>query len=334
MDPSHRSLRVGAAAIACALVFRLFSTGVLDSVASWLTQPNIVAFLTYLETGRNVRFSASSEVFLEYSPESPAPMIWQLPEEPALPTFSEEDIELVDLYYSCSLRPDLEELLKAPLNWDLSTNIPTVLILHTHTTESYTQNGESYVESSDYRTLDENYNMLSIGDRVAEILTENGITVLHDRALHDYPSYNGSYTDARKSIIQYLEEYPTICLVLDLHRDASDTANGQLRTVASVDGVTCAQLMLVMGTNAAGQSHDHWQENLSLALKLQAQLERQAPGITRPTVLRSQRFNQDLSAGALLVEVGAAGNTHPEALLAAEELAKAIVALAKGTEGA
>lgn len=331
MDQHHNSLRVGAAAILCALVFRLFSTGVLDSVACWLTQPNIAAFLTYLETGRNVRFSASSEVFWEFSAESPAPAA---PEETVLPTFCAEDVSLLNMYYACSLRPDLDELLTQPLDWDLTVREPTVLILHTHTTESYTQLAEAYVESSDYRTLDENYNMLSIGDRVGEILTENGITVLHDRELHDYPSYNGSYTDARKAIQQYLEDYPTIQLVLDLHRDASDTSSGQLRTVASVEGNTSAQLMLVMGTNAAGLTHDNWQDNLSIALKLQVQLERQSPGITRPTILRSQRFNQDLSTGALLVEVGAAGNTHAEALLAAEQLANAIVALAKGTESA
>ena len=130
----------------------------------------------------------------------------------------------------------------------------------------------------------------------------------------------------------YLEKYPTIRLVLDLHRDASDGANGQLRTEVALGDETCAQLMLVMGTNASGQSHEHWQENFHLALKLQAQLERQVPGITRPTILRAQRFNQDLSPGALLVEVGAAGNTHAEALTAVEVLAKTILDLSNGTQ--
>lgn len=332
MDLQRKSLRLGAAAILCAMVFRFFSCGVLDSVVSWLTQPHIAAFLTYLETGRDVRFSVSQEVFSDGFVESPPPVIPEATQEtePApLPAFS--DASGIEMYYACSRRPDIEALLQQPLTWDLATGDPTVLILHTHTTESYTKSGEDYTESSAYRTLDENYNMVSIGDRVAQILEQSGITVLHDRELHDYPSYNGSYTDARKSIQAYLEEYPTIQLVLDLHRDASDGANGQLRTAASVDGETSAQLMLVMGTDASGLTHDHWEENLALALKLYAQLELQAPGITRPIVLRSQRFNQDLSTGALLVEVGAAGNTHAEALLAAEQLADAIAALAKGT---
>ena len=107
---------------------------------------------------------------------------------------------------------------------------------------------------------------------------------------------------------------------------AAGEGRNQMRTSAAVDGQASAQLMLVMGTN-----YDTYEENLSLALKVHAQLEAQCPGITRPLQLRAARFNQDLSPGALLVEVGAAGNTHPEAHRAAEQLAKAIVALADGT---
>lgn len=323
MDQQHRALRVGLTAILCALVFRFFSGGMPARIASWLTQPNTAAFLTYLETGRDVRFSASSEVFSPDFMESPAPAIPE-PTEPPIPSFS--DPESVDVYYASTKDPDIGALLAQPLEWDLTGDEPSVLILHTHSTESYTKNEETYKETASWRTLDESYNMLSIGDRVRQLLAENGINAIQDRELHDYPSYNGSYTDARKSIQAYLKEYPTIQMVLDLHRDASEGANGQLRTAATVNGETSAQLMLVLGTN-----HDNYEQNLSLALKLHAQLETQAPGITRPLQLRASRFNQDLSSGALLIEVGAAGNTHAEALLAAEQLAQAITALARGT---
>lgn len=322
MNRYQRSRRVGLAAILCALVFRLLSAGLPEKIAAFLMDPNIAPFLIYLETGRDVRFSASTEVFAPHFAESPPPWMPE-PEEPALPVFSGEEIQL---YNTSSKEPDTLSLLGSPLSWDLTQEGPAVLILHTHTTESYTKAGEDYVESAAWRTLDENYNMLSIGKRVAEILEENGIEVLRDEEMHDYPSYNGSYVDARKSIQAILEEHPTIKMVLDLHRDAAGTGANQLRTYALVAGQTAAQLMLVMGTN-----YDTWQDNLSLGLKLQAQLERQAPGITRPVNIRASRFNQDLCPGALLVEVGAAGNTHAEALLAAEELARAIVALAKGT---
>lgn len=325
MDPHSKALRTGSAAIACAIVFRL--------AALWPVQVHTAPVPSETETGRDVRFSASREVFWEWESAAPLLPAQPAPEEPVLPAFSPEDAVLTDMYYACSLRPDLGALLSLPLSWNLADTEPRVLILHTHTTESYTQRKEPYVESADYRTLDESYNMLSIGSIVAGILSDNGIGVVHDRQLHDYPSYNGSYNDARKSILSYLEQFPGIELVLDLHRDAADTENGQLRPLVTLAGEAVAQLMLVMGTDESGLSHEHWQENLSLALKLQAQLERQAPGITRPTILRAQRFNQDLSPGALLVEVGAAGNTHEEARRAAEQLAHAIVALAKGTVG-
>lgn len=322
MDQYQRSRRVGIAAILCALVCRLLSGGVPEKIAAFLTNPNIAPFLIYLETGRDVRFSASEAVFAPHFAESPPPWIPE-PTEPALPVFAGEKIEL---YNTSSKKPDTDSLLEAPLSWDLADGDPRVLILHTHTTESYTKAGEDYKESAAWRTLDENYNMLSIGKRVAQILEEHGIGVIRDEQMHDYPSYNGSYVDARKAIQSFLEEYPSIQMVLDLHRDAAGTGKRQLRTLAQVAGQSAAQLMLVMGTN-----YDTWQENLSLAVKLQVQLERQAPGITRPVNIRASRFNQDLCPGALLVEVGAAGNTHAEAMLAAEELANAIVALARGT---
>ena len=320
----RRARRVGLTAILCALILRLWAAGLPEMIISWVTQPNIAAFLIYLETGRDVRFSSSSEVFSPDFVESPPPSLPE-PTEPPIPSFS--DVESIDLYYAALVEPDIPSLLAQPLRWDLRGEDPTVLILHTHSTESYTQMGEDYVETSDWRTLDEDYNMLSIGHRVGEILAQNGITAIQDRTLHDYPSYNGSYTDARKSIKAYLEEYPTIQLILDLHRDASGGEGGQMRTHANINGTDSAQLMIVLGTN-----HENYEENLSLGLKLHAQLEHSCSGIMRPLQLRASRFNQDLCTGGLLIEVGAAGNTHAEALRAAEELGKAIVALALGTE--
>jgi stage II sporulation protein P len=332
MDHQEKSLRIGAVVILCAVVLRLGGAGIWQRGAEVLCKPNIQSFLIYLETGRIVRFSPSLADSAESVGESPAPVVQPTEALPqALPVFSEADLDLVELTYSCGLRPDTEQLLTQPLQWDLTGDKPTVLILHTHATESYTKTTENYSESSAFRTLDEHYNMVSIGERVADILEEAGITVIHDRSLHDYPSYTGSYNQARKSIQSWLAEYPSIRLVLDLHRDASGDLNNQFRPVVTLDGVETAKIMLVMGTNASGLKHPDWKENLSLGLKLQAQLERQAPGITRPISLRSQRFNQDLTPGSLLIEMGAAGNTHAEALRAAEQLAKAIIALSRGT---
>lgn len=325
MKQLSRARRVGITAILCALVLRLWSEGYGEKLLNLLTSPQAAAFYIYLETGRDVRFSPSLPAFSPDFMESPPAAT--LPEtEPTLPVFS--DAEGLELYYASKEDPDIPALLTQPLRWNLRGEEPTVLIIHTHTTESYTRVDEPYTESAAWRTAEQDYNMVSIGEVVKDILEENGIPVIHDRALHDYPSYNGSYTRTRKAIQDYVNQHGSIQLILDLHRDAAGEGSNQMRTRATVDGEPSAQLMLVMGTN-----YDAYEENLALALKVHAQLERQCPGITRPLQLRAARFNQDLCPGSLLVEVGAAGNTHPEARRAAEQLAKAIVALADGTAG-
>ena len=318
MDQRQRTKRFGFYVILCACLLRLLVEGIPQRGLLWLLQRDTAPIHTYSETGRTVRFSPSSAHFRE----SPAP--WA--PEPEKPVFSREDELLVEVYNTSGKPVDVEALLEAPLDWDLTGGTPRVLILHTHGSESYTPGEEPYAAVSSYRTLEENRNMLSIGDAVAEILEESGIGVIHDRQIYDHPSYNGAYTRARRAISEYLAAYPDIRLVLDLHRDASGSAGKQLRTEAVVDGETSAQLMLVQGTN-----FDGWEENLSLAAKLHGLLERENPGIMRPLNLRGQRFNQDLSPGALLVEVGAAGNTRQEALRAARCLAEAVAELAKGT---
>lgn len=340
MDHQGRSLRLGAALILCALLLRLAATGFFRPAAEFLAKPDIAAFLIYLETGRKVRFSPSTEPVEVFARESatpdfakPAAVEATEPPEAALPAFSPQDADGVKFKNSSGLKFQPQELITEPLQWDLRSEEAAVLILHTHATESYTrQEDEDYRETSAFRTLDEAYNMISVGDHLAEMLEEGGITVVHDRQLHDYPSYNGSYSNARKAIKQHLKEMPAPCLILDLHRDASGDNQNQMRTLANVAGKESAQIMFVIGTGSAGLKNPHWEESLSLALKLQVQMERHASGICRNVNLRAQRFNQDLSPGTLLVEVGAAGNTHAEALRAVEVLAQAILDLASGTE--
>ena len=331
MDPFKRTLRFGAAVIACAAVARLGASGAFRPISRWFTQPETQSLLLYLETGRKVRFSPSLEEITVPVEETTAATVPET-EPPALPAFSAGDAALLDIRYNCSLRPDLEALLEKPLSWDLSGPEPKVLILHTHATESYTKQGEDYRESSAFRTLDEDYNMISIGARVAQLLREAGIEVIHDKTLHDYPSYNGSYTRARKTLRQQLKEHPGIQLVLDLHRDASGDLNDQLKTAVTRDGTDYAGLMLVVGTDASGLRHPDWRENLALGLKLQALLEDTLPGITRPISFRSQRFNPDMTRGSLIVEVGAAGDSHQQALNSMEILAQAILSLSKGSK--
>ena len=246
----------------------------------------------------------------------------------AVISFSPEDVKDLRIKNTSAFQPDLEELLLQPLNWNLADGKIRVLIVHTHTTECY-KGDHPVVEP--YRSVDENQNMIAVGEEVARVLRMHGIGVIHDKTIHDYPNYNGAYAAARKTIGGYLAQYPEISLVLDLHRDAASGDAGNLVTSATVGGQRSAQLMLVMGSDTATASHKKWKENLALGLKLSVVLEQQNPGIMRTMLLRSKRYNLDLTPGSLLVEVGAAGNTLEEAKIAANALARAIATLAKGT---
>lgn len=326
MKLDRLSLRVGAAAVAAAIVLRLLSTGALQPMFEMLLSPQTACVLLFLETGRLVRpMTAEAPTQPHREPEI----------EPIQPAaFAPEDASLVEVNSYCGYEADPEALLQMPLNWDLTQGGPKVLILHSHGSESYTKT-ENYTETTQYRTLNTQYNMVSVGDRLAQLLEDGGVEVIHDRTVHDSPSYTDAYSQARKSIRAYLEQYPDICLVLDLHRDAlQDSSGKQIGYTVEVNGQEAAKVMLVVGTDASGLKHPNWQQNLSLAVKLHAQMEKVASGLCRPISFRSQRFNQDLSTGALIVEVGAAGNTRQQALASIEQVAKSILALARGTETA
>ena len=247
------------------------------------------------------------------------------------PAFRAEEADAIEVRGSCDYRIDKQALLLAPLRWRVQGGAPTVLILHTHTCEAYTPTDDApYEASADYRTLDERQNMLAVGDALTEALTARGVSVLHDRSVYDYPNYNDSYANAKQALEKTLREQPSIVMVLDLHRDAAEPP---VREAVTLDGEDCARLMLVVGTDQGGLYHPYWQENLSCALKLQALLERQSPGLCRPLNLREERFNGQCSTGAMIVEVGSTGNTMAEALRAMPRLADAVAALLEAQSG-
>lgn len=335
MEQERQSIRIGLAVIAWAVLLRICGMGVWDAAAGFLTKPEVASFLLYMETGKIVRHYPPEDTPVPEqtaAPEQTQPINQTNPTETLLPQFNKEDASLVEIRNHCGYEADVAAMLVSDLRLNLTQDGPAVLIVHTHATESYTKAaGENYTESSAYRTLDEEYNMVSIGSRIAEALHAGGIEVIHDTTLHDHPSYTASYGNSRSAIQAYLQEYPSIQVVLDIHRDAADRADGQLTTSAIVDGKASSQLMMVVGTDANGLHHPLWTENMALAIKLTALLEKRWPGLTRPISFRSERFNQDLSAGAMLVEVGAAGDSHEQALTAADALAQGLLTLCRGT---
>lgn len=275
------------------------------------------------------------EVMAATEPVTPAPEPMSMPKVTNEPyRFRKSDVSYIEINYSANRTPDIESLLTQPLDWDLTVDNPSVLIIHSHGTEAFLPgSGYTYTEEGgEYRTLDDSCNMISLGEELARLLNEAGIQTVQDRSYYDYPDYLTSYDNARIGLQEQLNRYPTVKLVIDLHRDSAQRPDGsQWATEAIINGEKSAQVMLVIGTDSY-YTHPNWEQNLGLALKLQTIMEQNHNGATRPLDLRKQRFNQDLSAGAMIVEIGAAGNTYREAQNAVSVLAEAIILLANGSD--
>ena len=244
---------------------------------------------------------------------------------------SSEDILTLD--NTTKKRPNTELLLYSSYDFGYDPNNadPLVLVLHTHATECYSREGSSFYDAgSSTHTSDKSVNMIEIGRVFTETLIENGIPTLHCTVMHDESSYSDSYSLAAISIKEYLEKYPSIRYVFDLHRDAVTYESGaKARAECEIDGKKAAQIMLLCGTDAGGADFDHWEKNLSLALKLTDKLSGKYSSLMRRVALRGASYNEQYTNGSLLIEVGTDGNTLSQASYSAELLAKALAELIK-----
>lgn len=227
---------------------------------------------------------------------------------------------------------DLQALLAAPLSFDATAQGPLILIVHTHATEAYTpETGEDYQTWGAFHTLDPSCSVVRVGQALADRLNANGIETLHDATMHDVPGYDDAYERAAGVISSYLETYPSIQMVIDVHRDAAEDADGnQVALLTQIDGEEAAQLLFVVGTDIGGLEHPNWRGNLSLALQVQRYCESVTPGVFRTLCLRRQRYNGHLTPNSLLLEVGAAGNTLSQAIRSAEFFADRLAEVLQG----
>lgn len=224
---------------------------------------------------------------------------------------------------------NIKNLLKKKTDFKTEKNgKPQVLIVHTHTTESYMLSSRDYYTSTDAtHTKDETKNMVAIGKVFADKLTNAGIGVIHCKTVHDYPSYSGSYDASAQTVKKTLKENPQIKVILDIHRDSvSDGGSGKVKPVINIGDKNAAQVMLVMGTN-----HKNFESNLSLAAKFHQTMEVLYPGLARPISAYNKKYNQELHTGSMLIEVGTDANTLDEALYGAALAANALVSLLNTT---
>lgn len=202
---------------------------------------------------------------------------------------------------------------------------PEVLIMHTHTTESFEPCArESYDASFNYRTTDEAYNVVAVGNALAAQLQAEDIGVIHDTTIHDYPSYNGSYVRSGTTVSAILAAHPTIKVVLDIHRDAIAQNRTLIQPVVTVDGQEAAQVMIISGCDDGTMNMPNYLQNFRLASLFQQQMETDYAGLTRPILFDYRKYNQNLTTGSLLLEIGSHGNTQAQVQYAGTLVGKSI----------
>ncbi|MBE6701379.1 MAG: hypothetical protein E7582_05780 [Ruminococcaceae bacterium] len=250
--------------------------------------------------------------------------------EGSFPIVAKDMSKDYNILNSTSETIDEEELLSRSLPYKYTSDGPMVLVVHTHGSECYAEEYESfstadtdgyhgfYTVNSSTRSLDCDKNIVAVGEAFCKALADAGIKSIQSRIMHDKDDYNTAYANSRKTILEYLKKYPTIKYVIDVHRDSlGEDGSEKIKTVASeIEG--SAQVMLVAGCQGNGVIHSNWEDNLSVNLKFKKAMDNKYPSLSRPIYLRYSRYNLDLTKGSLLLEIGTCSNTLKEAIKAAE----------------
>ncbi len=229
----------------------------------------------------------------------------------------------------------IDQIANPPAFEITDTSEPQVLIMHTHTTEGYElQTADWYDKNFNSRTTDSSLNVVRVGEEITKQLKAAGIGVIHDTTLHDYPTFPGCYDRSAVTVQNYLKQYPSIKIVLDVHRDAIEDKSGvRYAPVANINGKNAAQVMIISGCDDGTMNYPNYFLNLRFAAVLQKQMEGDYPGLTRPVLFDYRKYNQHLTSGSLLLEMGSVANSLEEVIYSGElvgkSLAKAINSMKK-----
>lgn len=219
----------------------------------------------------------------------------------------------------------IHDLYEHPYPFEFDRASSNIIIYHTHTTESFVSQTSDIYNSEIYtRSNEPSENICKVGDELYRSLTvDYGFNVIHDTTVHDYPVFNNAYSNSYKTISGLIKSNQNTGIVIDVHRNALDR-DVKLRLPYETEFGTAAKISFVVATGEIGLPHENWKQNLQIALRLTNILEKLYPGITEPVYISKYRYNQHVSTGALLVEIGAEGNLLEECELSGKILAKAI----------
>lgn len=222
----------------------------------------------------------------------------------------------------------ISEIAKNPGIKLSDTKEPQVLIIHTHTTESYERDSDGFYDTAyQGRSLCPANSVVGVGAVLAQTLADNGISTIHDGTVFDDPVYNYSYSRSRERIEELLKEYPSIKIVLDIHRDGIADGDTRIAPIADIDGRKAAQIMIICGCDDGTGILPDYMNNLRFASYLQNGIEKDNNGITRPMLFDYRFYNQDLAEASLVIEFGALANDVEQVKYSAELVGKSIAEL-------
>lgn len=204
---------------------------------------------------------------------------------------------------------------------------PQVLLYHTHTGEAYLEEeSDTFYSDMPTRTNDADCNVVAVGEAVAAKLEVAGIGVIHDTTIHD-TNYNGSYSRSAETIWKNLDQYPTIQVTIDIHRDAMTAEDGtRYKPTVEINGKKAAQVMIISGCDDDGTlGFPDWEYNLRLATRLQQACADINGNFARPLLFKPCIYNENLTHNSLLVEFGTEVNTVEEAVYAGALFGDALV---------
>lgn len=220
----------------------------------------------------------------------------------------------------------VDALLERDMSIRKNVSEPQILIYHTHSQEGF----------ADSAAGDESTSIVGVGDYLASILREQyGYNVLHNTESYDLESRDYAYSNSLPALEQLLEEYPSIEVVIDLHRDAMPEDR---RLVVDIQGRPTAQFMFFNGLSRTTKGNIEYldnpylEDNLAFSFQMQAACNEYYPGLARRIYLKAYRYNMHLCPKTLLIELGAQNNTVQEAMNACEPLAHILDLVLSGEE--
>lgn len=200
------------------------------------------------------------------------------------------------------------------------TTGPKVLIFHTHSQEAFADSIAGDVSTS----------IVGMGAYLAERLNEKGIETLHHDAVYDLVNgkldRSNAYELSEIGVREILNQYPSIEVVIDLHRDG---VREDMHLITEIDGKQTARIMFFNGLSRTKTNGDisylynpYIQDNLAFSFQMQLTAESMYPGLARKIYLKGYRYSLHMMPKSLLIEAGAQTNTVEELRNAMDLLAE------------